>query len=72
MSIRHLAYLACDVCLEICDGSDGDRANDCRKVGKLQGWKRIENSDVCPACQADPEREDLGHRLATYRLWLDQ
>jgi hypothetical protein len=59
--IRHICYLACDVCLEICDDSDADSGKEARALGRWNGYKRLRGpsglmEDVCRKCQADPTR----------------
>lgn len=63
--IRKIYYLACDICLEICDGSDADSTREARRIGqRYDRYVRRADprnplnrySDVCPKCQADPGR----------------
>lgn len=37
-----------------------DGATAARQLAREAGWKRIDNQDICPACQGDDARKEQG------------
>ena len=49
VSIRHLAYVACDCCGDPAEAVP-EAASEARRIARRYGWQRRRGHDLCPDC----------------------
>lgn len=58
MGIQHFSYLVCDICHNVCGGSESVSGRYARNYGKVRGWKRLDGKDICPKCAKEAGLDD--------------